>query len=63
MECPHCGNLAETFDLVGVRLKLGLTQTQLAKKVGVSLRTVQRWENDAVFLPLDERQKVEALLR
>ena len=28
-----------------VRMKLGLSQTELAKAIGVSLPTVSRWEN------------------
>ena len=29
-----------------VRMKLGLSQTELAKAIGVSLPTVSRWENE-----------------
>ena len=30
-----------------VRMKLGLSQSELAKAIGVSLPTVSRWENGA----------------
>jgi DNA-binding transcriptional regulator YiaG len=37
---------AEIADLVGeTRQRLGLTQTQLAQELGVSYRSVNRWEN------------------
>jgi transcriptional regulator with XRE-family HTH domain len=36
--------------LIGIRNGLGLTQTELADKVGVSLRSVQHWESGE-FVP------------
>ena len=46
-----------------IRARLGLTQEQLAARLGVTFPTVNRWENDRVKpSPLAIRQ-VEALLR
>lgn len=33
------------MDIKATREKLGLTQEQLAQKIGVSFKTVNRWEN------------------
>ncbi len=33
------------MDIKAIRLKLGLTQQELAHRVGVALPTVSRWEN------------------
>jgi Helix-turn-helix. len=35
-----------------IRLEMGLTQEQLAAKLGVSFPTVNRWENKKQNLPL-----------
>jgi len=32
------------MDIKGLREKLGMTQEQLAREVGVSFKTVNRWE-------------------
>ena len=37
------------FNVKEEREKLGLTQTELAEKIGVSLRTVQNYENGEVI--------------
>ncbi|MBQ3679759.1 MAG: helix-turn-helix transcriptional regulator [Paludibacteraceae bacterium] len=36
------------MDVKELRLKLGCTQKQIAKAVGVSLRSVQGWENSGI---------------
>ena len=44
-------------DIKELRLKLGLSQTQLAKKLGVSIMSVSRWENGrSKPLPAFERK-------
>jgi transcriptional regulator with XRE-family HTH domain len=47
---------SSTLDLPSLRAKLGLTQLQLAHALGVSVRTVRRWEQGApVHLIWQER--------
>ncbi len=55
---------AEIADLVGeTRQRLGLTQTQLAQELGVSYRSVNRWENGR-NIPLPMALKLmEGMLR
>ena len=36
----------QMMDIKEIRKKLGLTQTQMAKKLGVAFVSVNRWEND-----------------
>lgn len=42
------------INLKDIRLKSGLTQDEVAKKLGVSLRTYQRYENDSNNLGLNK---------
>lgn len=44
-----------------IRKGLGLNQTQFAKKMGVSLRTIQNWESDNYEIPYTVTQKVRNL--
>lgn len=41
---PPTENLAPLLGVAEVRRKLGLTQQQLARKLGVSLATLREWE-------------------
>ncbi len=41
-----------------LRSKKGLSQTELAKLAGVSQRSISRWENDEVAIPLDKAVNV-----
>lgn len=38
-------------ELRAKRLKLGLTQTALAKRLDVNIKTIIRWESGAVAIP------------
>lgn len=40
----HHGNPANSFDLIGARQRLGLSQAQLASALNVTVRTLQNWE-------------------
>lgn len=35
------------FNIKEIRSKLGLSQTEFAKRIGVTLRTIQNWESGA----------------
>lgn len=39
------------MDVKKIREKYGITQSQLADKLGITLRTVQNWENGKVIPP------------
>ena len=36
------------FDVKGIRTKIGLTQKELAEKIGITQRAVQKWEAGGV---------------
>lgn len=46
------------MNIKAYRKKLGLTQTDLANKLGVTLKTVQNYESNAVTVP---RKKIELM--
>jgi DNA-binding transcriptional regulator YiaG len=45
-----------------VRTKLGLTQSQLARKIGYSWTTVQRWEQGIGSISPENVKKLKALI-
>ena len=55
--------LYKTHILVQARLRRGWTQTELAEKMGVTKKTIFRWENGSTLpLPLYRVQLCELLL-
>jgi len=53
----------KTIDVKAIRLELGFTQEDLARKLGLALSTVSKWEQ-GIFSPSRlARQKLERLLR
>ena len=44
-------------NLASERVRLGMTQTELAKMLGVSLSTVGKWENDISSMTTSAVQK------
>ncbi len=53
----------EPIDIKAFRLKLGFTQEDLAKKMGLALSTVSKWEQ-GIFSPSRlAREKIEKLVK
>ena len=51
------------MDIKAIRLKLGFTQEDLARKLGLALSTVSKWEQ-GIFSPSRlAREKIEKLLK
>ena len=46
-----------------IRQKEGLSQQALAKKIGVSYRTIQNWENGVNQIKLDKAQQLANFFR
>lgn len=44
------------------RLKKSMSQIRLAKKVGVHVNTIMRWETGTQFPPLDAAEKIVDVL-
>ena len=40
----HCGRAINVPDVAGIRKKTGLSQARFAQLLGVSVRTLQEWE-------------------
>ena len=40
------------MSITDLRIELGLTKAQLAKELGVSVRTIFRWEKDTMSMTL-----------
>jgi DNA-binding XRE family transcriptional regulator len=51
------------LELKEKRKKLGLTQTELAEKVGVAMRTVQNWEKETNKIPKSTELLINDLIR
>ena len=53
----------EPIDIKRIRLKLGFTQEGLARKLGLALSTVSKWEQ-GIFSPSRlAREKIEKLVK
>lgn len=49
------------FDVKGIRTKIGLTQKELAEKIGITQRAVQKWEAGGV-VPESKKKMLLSLL-
>jgi len=54
---------AEPVDIKTIRLELGFTQEDLARKLNVSLSAVSKWEQEVSSPSRLAREKIEKLLR
>ena len=53
----------EPIDIKAIRLQLGFTQEDLARKLGLALSTVSKWEQ-GIFSPSRlAREKIEKLVK
>lgn len=52
----------ETIDIKAIRLELGFTQEDLARKLNVSLSAVSKWEQGVSLPSRLAREKLEKLL-
>ena len=46
-----------------LRKAKGLTQIELAQEVGISLSTIKRWESKQTFPRINDRNKLENILK
>jgi len=53
----------EPVDIKSMRLKLGFTQEDLARKLGLALSTVSKWEQGLFSPSRLAREKLERLVR
>jgi len=53
----------EPVNIKSIRLKLGFTQEDLARKLGLALSTVSKWEQGVTSPSRLAREKLEKLLR
>ncbi len=53
----------EPVDIKGIRLKLGFTQEDFARKLGLTLSTVSKWEQGLFSPSRLAREKLEKLVR
>jgi DNA-binding transcriptional regulator YiaG len=54
--------IKEPLDIKAIRLKLGFTQEDLARTLGIALSTVSKWEQGLFFPSRLAREKLEKLL-
>ena len=55
--------IREPIDIKAIRMELGFTQEDLARKLGLALSTVSKWEQ-GVFSPSQlAREKIKRLLK
>lgn len=50
------------FDIKGLRKEIGLTQKELAEKMGITVRSVQMWEAGGT-IPESKKKLLESMLR
>jgi DNA-binding transcriptional regulator YiaG len=55
--------IKEDFDVRAIRLKLGFTQEDLARKLGLALSTVSKWEQGVSSPSRLAREKIEKLIK
>jgi DNA-binding transcriptional regulator YiaG len=53
----------EPIDIKAIRLELGFTQEDLARKLGLSLSTVSKWEQGVTSPSRLAREKIERLIK
>jgi DNA-binding transcriptional regulator YiaG len=53
----------EAIDVKTIRFKLGFTQEDLARRLGLALSTVSKWEQGVTSPSRLAREKLEKLLR
>ena len=53
----------EPVDIKEIRLELGFTQEDLARKMGLALSTVSKWEQGVTSPSSLARQKIEKLMK
>ena len=53
----------EPIDMKSIRLLLGFTQEDLARKLGLALSTVSKWEQGVTSPSRLAREKLERLLK
>jgi DNA-binding transcriptional regulator YiaG len=53
----------QRIDIKAIRLELGFTQEDLARKMGLSLSTVSKWEQRLFSPSRLAREKLEKLLK
>jgi putative transcriptional regulator len=53
----------QPIDVKAIRLELGFTQEDLARKLGVTLSTVSKWEQGLFSPSRLAREKIEKLLK
>ena len=54
---------SEPIDIKSIRHQLGFTQEDLARKLGLALSTVSKWEQGVTSPSRLAREKLEKLLR
>ncbi len=55
--------IKEPLDIKAIRLKLGFTQEDLARTLGIALSTVSKWEQGLFSPSRLAREKIEKLLK
>jgi DNA-binding transcriptional regulator YiaG len=53
----------ETIDIREMRVKLGFTQEDLARKLGLALSTISKWEQGVTSPSRLAREKLEKLFK
>lgn len=51
------------IELKKLRKQTGLTQAELAAKIDVNVRTIQRWENGEISIPLCSMIAIKHILK
>jgi DNA-binding transcriptional regulator YiaG len=55
--------IKEPVDIKAIRLELGFTQEDLARKLGLALSTVSKWEQGVTSPSSLAREKIEKLMK
>jgi len=53
----------ESIDIKAIRLELGFTQEDLARRLGLALSTVSKWEQGVTSPSRLAREKLEKMLK
>lgn len=46
------------FNIKALRIKKGISQTELATQIGVTLRTIQHWEKGSKNITIDKLERI-----